>query len=232
MRALFDMLLGAVVKLVSKTSTSVVQEENYPDLGEDLDPKGAKGYNYKIVIDPGHGGKKGRPDPGAVGVYDNKPVYERDVVLKIAVELAELLDRSSFNVVLTRIDADIQSTLPNKVAIIRDEKPDIVVSIHANANAGKPARGIETFFSSSKRKSKLLAECIQDSMMNVFPDHRNRGVKEGSRLYMLRAHKVEGCCLVECEFINNKKQAKFLVDNYRQIAFAIYKGILAYCDSL
>ena len=45
----------------------------------------AKYNGYKIVIDPGHGGKNGRRDPGAVGNYAGEQVYERDVVLKISI---------------------------------------------------------------------------------------------------------------------------------------------------
>jgi N-acetylmuramoyl-L-alanine amidase len=191
-------------------------------------PKPSKVYKGKIVIDPGHGGRSGRPDPGAVGSHEGDPVYERDVVLDISVQLALILEKKGYLVVMTRVDNSTLSTLGDKVKIVNQENPDVFVSIHANSNAGKPAQGIETLYHRTKPGSMQLAQRIQDALIKAFPRHRNRGIKERSRLYVLRASSVPACCLVECEFINHPDQVKFLLEKPEEIAAAIASGIITY----
>lgn len=185
---------------------------------------------YKIVIDPGHGGKNGKKDPGAVGKLNGEQVFERDVVLDISIELALLLEAEGLDVILTRIDNEYLSTLPDKVSIIKKENPDLVLSIHANSNEGKPGSGIETFYYSGKPESKKFAYQIQLNMLSSFPDHKDRGIKVGDSLYILKMHKVERCCLVECEFINNPAQAEFLIKESKEIASALRNGVIDYIN--
>lgn len=184
----------------------------------------------KIVLDPGHGGRRGRRDPGAIGKIDSEEIYERDVVLEICKSLAFKLDAEGFEVIMTRIDNDplAKSTLGAKVRIVNAENPDIFISVHANSNAGRPAQGIETFYHKGKQKSQVLARKIQSSLISSFPTHKDRGIKDGSHLYVLDSSSVEASCLVECEFINHPDQVKFLVNKTEEIAEAILSGIKNY----
>ncbi|MFZ2197174.1 MAG: N-acetylmuramoyl-L-alanine amidase, partial [Thermodesulfovibrionales bacterium] len=92
----------------------------------------------RIVIDAGHGGH----DPGAVG--PNK-LYEKDVVLDIALKLRELLQKNpSYEIFLTR-DKDVFIPLEQRTAIANSKNADLFVSIHANASPRREAKGIETY---------------------------------------------------------------------------------------
>jgi N-acetylmuramoyl-L-alanine amidase len=92
----------------------------------------------RIVIDAGHGGH----DPGAVG--PNK-LYEKDVVLDIALKLRELLKKNpSYEIFLTR-DKDVFIPLEQRTAIANSKNADLFVSIHANASPHRAAKGIETY---------------------------------------------------------------------------------------
>lgn len=92
----------------------------------------------RIVIDAGHGGH----DPGAVGP---KKLYEKDVVLDIALKLKKILmDDPSNEVFLTR-DKDIFIPLEERTAIANKKNADLFVSIHANASPRREAKGIETY---------------------------------------------------------------------------------------
>ncbi len=92
----------------------------------------------RIVIDAGHGGH----DPGAVG--PNK-LYEKDVVLDIALKLRELLQKNpNYEIFLTR-DKDVFIPLEQRTAIANSKNADLFVSIHANASTRRAARGIETY---------------------------------------------------------------------------------------
>jgi len=102
-------------------------------------PGPAASAKRRIVIDPGHGGH----DPGAVG--PNK-LYEKDVVLDIALKLRKILSEDpSIEVFLTR-DTDVFIPLEQRTAIANSKNADLFVSVHANASPRKAAKGIETYF--------------------------------------------------------------------------------------
>ncbi|HBU05891.1 MAG TPA: hypothetical protein DEA95_04780 [Nitrospiraceae bacterium] len=91
-----------------------------------------------IVLDPGHGGR----DPGAVGPNG---LYEKDVVLDIALKLKKALsENQAFKVFLTR-ERDIFIPLEERTAFANSKNADLFISIHANASPNRSARGIETY---------------------------------------------------------------------------------------
>jgi N-acetylmuramoyl-L-alanine amidase len=92
----------------------------------------------EVVIDPGHGGS----DTGAIGM---EGLYEKDVNLSVSLRVAELLRQRGIRVHLTR-DSDVFVPLDERVAICNREKPDLFVSIHANASVVRDVTGIETFY--------------------------------------------------------------------------------------
>lgn len=92
----------------------------------------------RIVIDPGHGGH----DPGAVGLQG---LYEKDVVLDIALKLKEILSANPlYEVFLTR-ETDVYIPLEARTAIANKKNADLFVSIHANASPQRNAKGVETY---------------------------------------------------------------------------------------
>jgi N-acetylmuramoyl-L-alanine amidase len=92
-----------------------------------------------IVIDPGHGGK----DPGAMSANGLK---EKDVVLKVAKQVADILRKETrYKVILTRT-RDVFVPLEERTAIANANEADLFISIHANSAPNKKANGVETFF--------------------------------------------------------------------------------------
>lgn len=92
----------------------------------------------RVVIDPGHGGK----DTGTIGPGG---LREKDVVLKVALELRDLLEeRLGTSVILTR-DTDRFVPLEERTAIANEKGADLFVSIHANASRNRRASGVETY---------------------------------------------------------------------------------------
>ena len=93
----------------------------------------------RVVIDPGHGGK----DPGCIGKSGLK---EKDVVLKIATHLKDLLlQHKDLEVVLTR-ETDITIPPEDRTVIANQKNADIFISIHANGHKNKNLSGAETFY--------------------------------------------------------------------------------------
>ncbi len=92
---------------------------------------------FVVVIDPGHGGI----DPGAL----RDDLVEADLMLALAVELAEAIDRTGdMTAVLTR-DADLFVPLDARISIARAAVADVFVSLHADALETDAARGASVY---------------------------------------------------------------------------------------
>jgi N-acetylmuramoyl-L-alanine amidase len=106
-----------------------------------------------VVIDPGHGGD----DEGAIGPGGER---EKDVVLRVAQQLAGVLRARELRVVMTR-DSDRYVSLEQRTHVANDARGDLFLSIHANAHRDHAVRGTETFFHSlqaSDADARSLAE--------------------------------------------------------------------------
>src|SRR4051812_25396620 len=87
----------------------------------------AQGYKIKtIVIDAGHGGVK----PGASGKYS----LEKNVCLKVALKLGELLQRElpGIRIIQTR-KTDVDVDWYRRAEIANEAKADMYISIHCNS---------------------------------------------------------------------------------------------------
>ncbi|MEJ2109475.1 MAG: N-acetylmuramoyl-L-alanine amidase, partial [Acidobacteriota bacterium] len=93
----------------------------------------------RIVIDPGHGGH----DLGTVGPGGS---VEKDLVLKLALRLKEILNQKlGADVVLTR-DKDIFVSLEERTKIANEKRADLFLSIHANSSRYSSISGVETYY--------------------------------------------------------------------------------------
>jgi N-acetylmuramoyl-L-alanine amidase len=93
----------------------------------------------RIVVDAGHGGH----DTGTIGPHG---LYEKDVVLDVALRLGKLLEsRLGADVVYTR-DDDTFVPLETRTAIANQQQADLFISIHANSSHDPSARGVETYY--------------------------------------------------------------------------------------
>ena len=116
-------------------------------------PLAVRAPQFRVVIDPGHGGK----DCGTLGVNG---VCEKDLVLDIALDLRKRLkaDRR-FKVLMTR-DQDVFIPLKERTDMANRWKGDLFLSIHANSDPNRTVRGLETFLlnlRSSDKRSKEVA---------------------------------------------------------------------------
>lgn len=171
-----------------------------------------------VVIDPGHGGA----DVGAVGIGN---LYEANVVLPIAQQVASLLQQQGVQVLLTR-NSDVEIDLEPRVQMAEQANASLFVSIHANSmGMDRPdVNGAETYYYSN---GAALAETIQNSMISSL-GMTDRGVRQ-ARFYVLRKTSMPAV-LVETGFVTGSEDAPRLADaNFRnQMAIAIARGILQY----
>ena len=92
----------------------------------------------KVVIDAGHGGY----DPGAKG----KNTREKDITLAIALKTGKLIQNNcpGVEVIFTR-ESDVFVELYRRAQIANQNKADLFISIHCNANPSPLAFGTETY---------------------------------------------------------------------------------------
>jgi N-acetylmuramoyl-L-alanine amidase len=177
-----------------------------------------------VVIDPGHGGT----DPGAVGIGG---LRETDIVLPISLEVVRLLQQQGLQVYLTRADESREVNLPPRVALAKQVRADVFVSIHANSiNLSRPdINGTEAYFAPGAVAGKELAQTILNSILrNV--NIRSRGL-HSARFYVVR-NTTMPATLIETGFVTGAEDAPKLRDpNFqRQMAAAIAQGIIEFLN--
>lgn len=127
---------------------------------------------FTIVIDPGHGGR----DCGARGFFSN----EKDINLKVALELGRLLERNNPDVtVLYTRKTDVFLALDERARIANKAKADLFVSIHTNSTAagraGTTAHGTETYTLGMHRAAENLEVAKREnSVISLESDYQER----------------------------------------------------------
>ena len=117
---------------------------------------------YRIVIDPGHGGK----DCGAMGVTN---ICEKIIVLSVGKLLEQELKKRGYVVFMTR-SSDVYVDLKKRTDMANAKNADLFVSIHANSVAktsNKKSEGVETYFLSTARSERARDVAEQENKGDV-----------------------------------------------------------------
>lgn len=177
------------------------------------------GTRAKIVIDPGHGGK----DPGAVGPSG---LQEKDVVLKVALKVRDLLESYGYTVIMTRT-TDVYLSLQERCDIANNNDADLFISIHNNSFSDPSANGTETFSYLPNDEGGQVAKVMQSKLIAAL-GLRNRGHKTAD-FYVLRNTKMPAV-LTELAFISNPKEEALLkTDEFQtKSAKAIVDSIIGF----
>jgi len=179
----------------------------------------------KICIDAGHGGG----DPGAIGTQPFT-LEEKDFNLHLALLLEEELESRGHWTIMTR-RRDRSLSRAARADFSNRLEADLFVSIHANAAETPTVEGMEVYCFPGSATGQNVATQILNEMITMFPDHRNRGVKEAN-LDVLRLTEMTAI-LIENEFLTHPAQLEFLADpqTQRNLALAISEGINAFAGS-
>ncbi len=130
-----------VIDLTPKDGSSVrrVALPSFPNSAvRKGDTRRGRGPAIIVAIDAGHGGE----DPGAIGAGGT---LEKDVTLAVARELAKLINREPGLEALMIRDGDYYVGLRDRIAIAREGRADLFVSIHADAFANAKAKGSSVY---------------------------------------------------------------------------------------
>ena len=159
---------------------------------------------------------------GAVGI-----INESQHTRLVGRALMNYLSSAGVGVIDCTIDSANTSNeyLAASVALANRQDLDWFISIHFNASASHEGNGVEVYTYEGRQYQDALDVCNNISELGF----KNRGVKAGSGLYVIRKTKAKSM-LIEVCFCDNQKD----VDTYNAlggadaIAKAIYKGIYDY----
>ncbi|USG67893.1 N-acetylmuramoyl-L-alanine amidase [Brevibacillus ruminantium] len=176
-----------------------------------------QGKVYKIVIDPGHGGK----DHGATGASGR---LEKDFTLQLARKVEELAKQEPrFEVYLTRTDDGFLSSIDRERPEFANQLgADLFISIHGNTYEDPSVSGTETYY--YHEDSLSLAEIMQKHMVQA-NGFRDRGVKKED-FFVVKDTNMPAV-LIEMGYLTNPQEEKEMLTEEVQyrMANSILDGI-------
>ena len=152
---------------------------------------------------------------GAVG-----KINESEHTRKVGGELRRLLKAEGQVVHNCTVDKanSVNESLDLVVQQANRKELDWFISIHFNAGGGE---GVEVYTYEGRQYQDAIDVCKNIAALGF----RNRGVKKGTGLYVIRKTKAKSM-LVEVCFVDTKDADKYLKVGYKAIAKAIAEGIL------
>ena len=207
-------------------------------------PQASTNHPLRVQLDAGHGGE----DAGCISPHGG--LYEKDLVLDIALRAGEILASRGVEVIYTRTN-DTFISLAGRSGIAAKHKADAFVAIHANYAENQTARGIETFTLPFATMPSTSAESSMPTIARVGNANDNantilgheiqrrmpgrlgeadRGLRH-ARYQVLRDTPCPAV-LIEIGFLSNATDSRNLASNwYRdRIALAIADGVCAFSD--
>ena len=189
------------------------------------------------IVDAGHGGFDG-------GAVSDDGTVEKDINLSIALYLQEYLAIFNIKTIMIReTDCSVEdnglntirqkktSDLHNRMKIMEETDNAIFVSIHQNKFPDGKYSGTQVFYSpKTKDESQVLAQTIQDYIVNTLQKDNKRQIKECGTSVFLMYNAVKPAVLVECGFLSNYEETQRLKSSeyQKKIAFCIAMGIQNY----
>lgn len=170
----------------------------------------------KIAIDAGHGGD----NSGASGLTSK--ILEKDYTLKIARQLQLTLQKAGVQQVFMTRTKDTTLDMPQRIQLLKDYGPDLLISIHLNSAGTDSVKGTSTYYRYIGYRP--LTTAILNQMLVL-------GLKEygnvGNFNFSLSGPTAYPNCLVEVAFLSNREDEKKILDPkfHKAVAGKIYLGI-------
>ena len=128
-----------------------------PPLPTPPQPVQPRGKSFTtIVIDPGHGGR----DPGARG---QRGTEEKDITLKVALKLRDLLRKQPGVLVLMTRERDQFIELEDRAKFANGQEADLFVSIHVNSHPQRSVKGIEIYHFGEAKDQRALEVAAREN---------------------------------------------------------------------
>jgi len=152
---------------------------------------------------------------GAVGI-----IVEGEHTRLVGTEVRRLIKEAGHNAINCTVDyaSSVNESLSKILDQANRQDLDWFIAIHFNAGGGL---GIETYTYGGRQYQDALDVCSNIAKLGF----RNRGVKDGKGLYVIRKT-VAKSMLIEVCFVDTEDADHYLQVGYKAIAKAIVEGIL------
>jgi N-acetylmuramoyl-L-alanine amidase len=159
---------------------------------------------FIVVIDPGHGADD-------AGASSDDGVFEKEVELRVAKQIQEVLHSKNIGVVLTR-SGDNAVSLKERVSVAQQNNADLFISLHTGYDERSPSvSGVHCIISNDNQKtfgeSKRFAEGVIQRVGNI-NGIAVSGIKT-SDAYVLRNNTLPAI-VVDLGFLSNDSDKAFL----------------------
>ena len=172
-----------------------------------------------VVIDAGHGGR----DPGAA----HHGFREKDIVLDVALMVAETLRASGVDARMTR-STDTFIELNDRAALAEEVGAKLFVSLHCDASAtNRQARGFTIYAPRDRMEQVSSFAAVMDKSM-LTTSMTSRGVRAAGFRVLVRTKCP--AVLLEMGFLSNRYDARLLASKsyQRAIARAVANAVTGY----
>lgn len=153
-----------------------------------------------IVIDAGHGGND-------FGVTLND-VQEKIIVENIAKKIKAQNKNENLEIVLVR-EGDHGMELSERISIINNVNPSLLISLHINSSPNFSKNGIEAYISSNAKfhdQSKASAEILIEK---VAGDYFSKGTVKEASLYILKNANCPAVC-IDLGYLSNVNDRNYI----------------------
>lgn len=190
-----------------------------------------------VVIDAGHGGQ----DKGAINKSAN--YTEAQIALEISKTIQSLSSEYNVRVVMTREDeklpgnaSAINEGIRKRVEIVNNTKPDAFIAIHlgtTSALSQVSKSGFEVYVTNQRTNDAdyNLANIVIGELENIYQTKKEIHQRDDAGIYIIDKSNYPAL-LIECGFINNPADIKFISDgeNQKRIARSILAGLVKFVN--
>ena len=177
----------------------------------------------KIGINCGH--TISGPGFGAVGI-----IGESENTRLVGYNLMDKLAAAGISVIDCTIDeAESQSAyLAQAVQKANADNLDWFISIHFNASASHEGNGVEVYTYEGRQYDDALSVCENIAALGF----KNRGVKSGTGLYVIRKTKAKAMLIEVCFCDNEHDVSVYGANGPEKVAQAIFDGLIDFVADL
>ncbi|MGB9812941.1 MAG: stage II sporulation protein D [Thermovenabulum sp.] len=182
-----------------------------------IPPRNKPLISKKIVIDPGRGSKEDLCGPMGIS--------EGFINFEIAKNLMDVLKKEGAQVILTR-NSNENKNLIERVNLINNYEPDLLISIHQYFLKPEKEKYIEIYYFPGDKESKRLSECIRKILINTL---EVEAVISEADLFILRESKCPSVVIFVSNLNNPQEEKRLTDEEYRKnIVKSILSGIIQY----
>ncbi|HVZ55944.1 MAG TPA: N-acetylmuramoyl-L-alanine amidase [Chitinophagaceae bacterium] len=178
--------------------------------------------HLKVAVDAGHGGD----NLGTRGIRTG--ILEKDYTLKIARELRQALLKEKATVYMTR-NRDTTLSMEERTTQLRQEDPDLLISVHLNSSDRDTVRGASTYYRyiGFRPLTQFILKRLLELRLGEFGN-------VGSFNFSLSGPTDYPNCLVEVAFLSNPEDERRIRTPafQRAVAARIVAGIRDWLKSL